>query len=334
MSEFARNNNGGAGDMHSVPGARGAVLWGCCGRDASRRRRAAGACVGVCQVPARVPAAVSRDAVLAGRARGERATCQKPCNPPPAARRRQAETLAALLGASPLGAALRATLPGSPAFVALAAAVVIPTVLLPDLAALSGLGALSVGSAIAIGLALAGLYFGAPAGAQAAATTLLAPQTLPQVLGCVAFVYAGGRAAIGAWRARRTRGAGGAWRGAQGGGGPALSRPCWCWGCGGRLLASLCAASACAAAHLTSPDHTTCYARPLDVPSGSAVDAAAAAGAKVRTPRRARRRGRPRARPVPRSAPRAAPNVVLRKWRNRSMAFAPHAPAACSSCPI
>ena len=106
----------------------------------------------------------------------------------------QAETLSALLGATALGDALRAAFPGGPAFVALASAIVVPTVLLPDLASLSSLGALSVGSAVAIGLTLAALWFGGAAGAKAAATRLLAPDTLPQVLGCVAFVYAGERA--------------------------------------------------------------------------------------------------------------------------------------------
>jgi vesicular inhibitory amino acid transporter len=76
--------------------------------------------------------------------------------------------------------------------VLLAAALVVPTVLLPDLAALSSLSALSVGSAVAVGLALAALCgSGAAAGAAAAATRLVAPETLAQVLGCVAFVYAG-----------------------------------------------------------------------------------------------------------------------------------------------
>lgn len=58
----------------------------------------------------------------------------------------------------------------------------------PDLAALSGLGALSVGSALAIGLAIAALWTGAKA---AAATALLVPAAIPQVVGVVAFVYAG-----------------------------------------------------------------------------------------------------------------------------------------------
>ena len=113
----------------------------------------------------------------------------------------QAEALSALVGsaAPALVAALRALLPaGADPFYALSCLLIIPTVLLPDLAALSSLGALSVAAALAIAAALAALFCGAAAAAggalAAAAAAGAAPvvaATLPKVIGVVAFVFAG-----------------------------------------------------------------------------------------------------------------------------------------------
>ncbi|GBF90516.1 hypothetical protein Rsub_03512 [Raphidocelis subcapitata] len=109
----------------------------------------------------------------------------------------EAEALSTLLAHTPAAAALAAALPpGANVFAAASAALIIPTVLLPDLAALSGLGALSVAAALSLGAALALLWWAGPAAAGAAAAAAgsaaaVVPATLPQVLGIVAFVYAG-----------------------------------------------------------------------------------------------------------------------------------------------
>jgi hypothetical protein len=67
----------------------------------------------------------------------------------------QAETLATLLTGTHLGDAL-VTAAGPQAWGLLAAAIMIPTVLLPDLAALSLLGAVGVLAAVAVGLVVSG----------------------------------------------------------------------------------------------------------------------------------------------------------------------------------
>ncbi|GBF90519.1 hypothetical protein Rsub_03515 [Raphidocelis subcapitata] len=65
-------------------------------------------------------------------------------------------SLSTLLGHTPAAAALAAALPpGANVFAAASSALMIPTVLLPDLAALSSLGALSVAAALSLGAALA-----------------------------------------------------------------------------------------------------------------------------------------------------------------------------------
>eukprot|EP00878_Enallax_costatus_P046657 GHUV01056905.1.p1 GENE.GHUV01056905.1~~GHUV01056905.1.p1 ORF type:complete len:326 (+),score=68.13 GHUV01056905.1:405-1382(+) len=104
----------------------------------------------------------------------------------------QAEILSTLLSTTTFGHSLT-QLFGSSAFGLLASAMMVPTVLLPDLSALSVLGALGVAAAATVALTLAGLFItSGPAALSALAdTSLVKLQTLPQVLGILAFVYAG-----------------------------------------------------------------------------------------------------------------------------------------------
>jgi hypothetical protein len=101
----------------------------------------------------------------------------------------QAAALSTLVAATGL-----APSPAPSTAIALAAALVVPTVLLPDVAALSALGALNAFAAAALAVVLVSLLLlsgGVGGGAATAPIQALVPATLPKVLGLVAFVYAG-----------------------------------------------------------------------------------------------------------------------------------------------